>query len=378
MQTFYPGQGVTLYTDFDVALDGPPHYEVRRNTDRALVQEGVAKQDEVNVTRWTAPIVFPDDATPGIYTVDWLTTSKQQGLKNTERFTLGTAKAEYIEVDRLVREGQPVADILLLDDGQTADAITVTVRDAAGTVLMTSTESMIAPGTTQGDPFYKVVFPQGLKTNASPFAAYLVQWDFTLDGVPETEYHFLYVASYPVLSLVNELRRMIDKAQLQHKNPALVYNDVDLVAFLNLGLQRINASPPTMTQYSLNALPETMFTYVLKAAAIEALDSRFLAEAEAAFNFSGQTVTLDVDRTGFIESARAHYQEALEDLKTVKKVLVMSTGGASGSPGVGTSAGVLVLSRSASLDTAGFWGNLNSSWTRGSRAIFYDQLLGQL
>lgn len=372
MQMLYPGQGITAYTDYDDTLDGSPPFEIRRSTDNALVQEGMGQQDASSPGRWFSPIVLPDDLPPGDYTITWLGVVKGVTNRNVERFTVQPEKTEFVEIDRLFTESQNIRDALLVDDDDVATDFTITVRNTEGGALLTAVDATRTRR--DGNTFYQVDFEDTLQAGSGAFACYIVVWEFTLNGNPEVEYHFLYVVNYKVSAYVNELRRMIDKANLQHPNPALRWNDVDLVAFLNLGLQRINVSPPTQTNYTLATVPDTLMYYVLNAGAIEALNSRYLAEAEAAFSFNGQPVSLEVDRTGAIESALAHYTTALEDLKTVKKGIIMSTGGG----GPGNSAGLLVLSASPSLDLLTYRGEAYTTFRPGSRAIFYDSILSNL
>ncbi len=82
----------------------------------------------------------------------------------------------------------------------------------------------------------------------------------------------------------------------------------------------------------------------MAAAAYSALQSRYLAEAETAFQFAGQPITLDVDRTGYLESAMGRYKEQIDMLADVKRSIIMQSSGS----------GVLSLSGGP---TASFGGN---------------------
>jgi hypothetical protein len=372
MQELYPGQGFTAYTDYDKTLDGPPPFEIRRMVDNAFVLEGTGQQDPDNTGRWFSPVVLPEGMPPGDYNIVWLGSVSGVPNRNIERFTVAEEKSDYIEIDRLFDETQPIVDALLVDDCDIVTDFNIRICSVDGNTLMTSFDAQRIAR--DGSIFYVTEFSDSLRAGPSAFACYVVIWQFTINDHPHVEYHFVYVANYKVLAYVNELRRMIDKAHLQHPNPALRWNDVDLVAFLNLGLQRVNASPPTQTNYTIATIPDTLIYYVLNATAIEALNSRYLAEAEAAFSFNGQPVSLEVDRTGAIESALSHYTAALEDLKTVKKGIIMATGGG----GPGTGAGILVLSASPSLDLLTYRGEQYTTFRPGSRAIFYDSILSNL
>jgi hypothetical protein len=85
---------------------------------------------------------------------------------------------------------------------------------------------------------------------------------------------------------------------------------------------------------------------------LSGLRSQYIAEGEKAFNFSGQAISLDVDRTGFYDSAASSLQSRLDNeakpfkQNLIKKGLVSGTGnlddiglrrGAIGSVGINVS-----------------------------------------
>ncbi len=109
------------------------------------------------------------------------------------------------------------------------------------------------------------------------------------------------------------LRMLIDKVQKKIGH-VQAYSDSDLYEYLLRGADYVNAVNP-ITNWTLVNWPNAfgMTNFLLMAAAWWGLNAQYLSEGELAFNFSGQTVTLDVDRTGAYESAMSRLKEYLDN-----------------------------------------------------------------
>jgi hypothetical protein len=108
------------------------------------------------------------------------------------------------------------------------------------------------------------------------------------------------------------LRMLIDKVQKKIGH-VQAYSDSDLYEYLVRGAEYVNAVNP-ITNWTLVNWPSAygMNNFLLMAAAWWGLNAQYLSEGELAFNFSGQTVTLDVDRTGYYESAMSRLKDYLD------------------------------------------------------------------
>lgn len=349
MKDLKPGGSFVAVTDFfsetgaPLVLNTAPDYAVR-DENQNLIVAGIGEQT-TRAERWRATISLPDTLTEGNYFVIWKGVSGKTTQVNREQFSVVDATPNYYELDLLVPERSSIVDVLKAESGENITDITVEVITTEGTPLYRSQGlTDISSGVQGNQQIFKLKTPRLATLDAGPsaFAVYLINWSFLVDGEPETEHHFVYVVNPNVLAYVNELKRMIDKAGIQHPNVNLRYNNVDMVAYLNNGLQWLNAQPPQQTGYTLGTIPNSLYSYVLYAAAIHALESRYMAEAEAAFNFSGQPIELQVDRTGFIESAIGRYQDKLSNVNDVKKGIAMSGGS-------GVSSGSLYANSQGSL-----------------------------
>lgn len=110
-----------------------------------------------------------------------------------------------------------------------------------------------------------------------------------------------------------DFRMLIDKLQKKIGH-VQSYSDADLYGYLLRGVEILNQTNP-VTGWSLTNFPTAygMTTFLLAAATWWGLQAQYLSEAELSFNFSGQTVTLDVDRTGFYADAMGRLKDYLDN-----------------------------------------------------------------
>ena len=156
---------------------------------------------------------------------------------------------------------------------------------------------------------------------------YLAIWDVTetVTSVPTTVIQKIHVVYFNLLVKIPQVRMLIDKIQ-KRQGRVHAYEDADIVEYLNQGIKLVNSIFP-YTNYSVINLPDALDFYWTMAAAWYGLNAQYMLEAETSFNFSGQTVTLDVDRTGFIESELGRLWDLLnEHLPKIKTFLARKRG----------------------------------------------------
>ena len=120
-------------------------------------------------------------------------------------------------------------------------------------------------------------------------------------SVATTEWQIITSISTSLLPLMTHLRMLVDKFQ-KRLGRLQSYEDSDLLEYLAEGLRLVNLSYPT-TGYRMDNTPDDLQSLVLLAAGWYALKAQGLLEADLAFNFSGQSVTLSVDRAGALDAA---------------------------------------------------------------------------
>jgi hypothetical protein len=152
---------------------------------------------------------------------------------------------------------------------------------------------------------------------------YLAVWDITetVASVVNTVVQKIQVVYFPVLTKISQLRMLIDKVQKQ-TGRLHAYEDADIIGYLTEGLKLINSIFP-ITSYTETNVHSSLDFYWTIAAAWYGLNAQYLLEAETAFNFSGQTVTLDSDRTGYLDTQLARLWDLLNtQLPKLKMKLV--------------------------------------------------------
>jgi len=366
---------------------------VVRDFNGNLVTQGVGSQDTNTPSRWTASITIPPNApvtsdSTNRYTIQWSAfnaTTKLSQISTSAFSVNGAVDFNVIELDRLALERTPLVDSLAITVGQTILQLRVTLRNEDGAVLYDSgtliktdiptpilsqgynvytfnsksaVATMTADGrgtppvpsnqnTALGSPYAGVSFypypPPASQyqtdylhqTQLAGFSPLCVQWDYVTQNGSENEFHFLYVVNTKIIILVHQLRKLIDKARSQNPNIVLQYTDVDLVEYLNQGMNIVNMLGVTMTQWTLVTAPSVVREGIIMLGAFVALSAQYLAEGESAFEMSGANVNLNIDRTPYIDATIGRMCQQFIDthIPRAKKLWLRTTGGNGTGPG---------------------------------------------
>lgn len=129
-----------------------------------------------------------------------------------------------------------------------------------------------------------------------------------------------------IYSMMNALTGFLDKAKLENVIPSLRYTDTDLLLYLQRGLNLFNTYSPSITSFTGINMQGPLFDCHLICASYYALGAQLLAEGALAFDFSGQAVTLNVDRTPQLEGALSRIEGQLQELIPKTKGLLVKHG----------------------------------------------------
>lgn len=186
---------------------------------------------------------------------------------------------------------------------------------------------------------------------------YLTIVDYLL-GAKQRLMFNTWIVTPQILVSMNALESSLNKARLENVIPQLEYSQADLLLYLQRGLNLFNSYSPNLTDFNGLNMQGAIFDAHLLCASYYALAAQLLAEGMLAFNFSGQAVTLDVDRTPALEGALGRIESQLnERLPKVKQMLLRrGISGGDGSNAVGSSKGFghLVLSNAPTTNKAVF------------------------
>jgi hypothetical protein len=136
----------------------------------------------------------------------------------------------------------------------------------------------------------------------------------------------VYVLTPLVGTHVNSLMRYLDKARIKELDPSLQYSPEEMVHFLIEGINYIN-SVGTPSMYTLDAMPPTLYSLLVYAAAFAALNARYLAEGMNSFEFTGANTQLSFNRKEVLQTKMSELQSMLDtQLPNAKKAAIVSFG----------------------------------------------------
>lgn len=144
---------------------------------------------------------------------------------------------------------------------------------------------------------------------------YSAVWKFVIGGEESLFYQKIHCGNLEYMSRVSDLRMRADKV-MKSVDTYVGYHDSTLYYHLHNGLDILNMlKVPTNWTYlnfkGSSGLPAYGW---LECALLSLLRAQFLAEGDSAFDYSGQPVSLSVDRTGFIESEIGRLEASIETI----------------------------------------------------------------
>src|SRR5690606_17640747 len=140
--------------------------------------------------------------------------------------------------------------------------------------------------------------------------------------VHDTYTYKVWAVTPQILLAARQLEDFINKARLENIIPELEYTQADLLECLARGLSYFNGLQPTITNFTGTNMQGHLLDAWLTCSAMYALGAQIQAEGALAFDFGGQTTSLNIDRTPAIESALGRIESQIENsVKPLKKLL---------------------------------------------------------
>lgn len=118
----------------------------------------------------------------------------------------------------------------------------------------------------------------------------------------------------------------IDKARARNVIPQLEYTQADIMGYLYRGLALFNQIGPRVTGFSGLNMQGTILDGWITCACYYALSAQLQAEGQMAFDFTGQVVNLNMDRTPSIEAALGRIETMIQGPVTNLKRLLSKAG----------------------------------------------------
>lgn len=208
------------------------------------------------------------------------------------------------------------------------------------------------------------------KTHQLEPLAFIVEYRARGAAVPKTFTFKVWAVTPSILVAASQLEDFINKARAKNVIPELDYTQADLIQYLHRGLALFNSYPPQLTTFTGMNMQGMILDGWLQCAAYYALCAQLQAEGQMAFDFSGQAVSLNVDRTPSIESALGRIEAALERIRGTKQLLAKN--GINSGDG---SAGGKPINGATHLGTLGIINAPTSRVFAGRRNSWFGQLV---
>ena len=289
-------------------------------------------------------------------------------------------------VESLIIEPQRehrISDIVILIDdpeGTTFDVVVPwSVRDVDSVAFSLSYNNEVVARYTTNDPDvvllnrfsarteYRMPIA-GLPQRIAPYAliATYKASDKSVAESNKTTTYKVWPVTPQILVAASMVQDFCDRARLDNVIPELEYTQSDLILYLYRGLATFNMLPPRATDFTGTNMQGQFLDSWIICACIQALSAQFLAEGSLAFDFSGQTVSLNMDRSPAIEATISRLEGQLNTIVMPFKKLIGRAGVISGD---GSQGGRLI----DGAQKFGVLGVTNSPTTRMGSASITNQ-----
>ena len=135
----------------------------------------------------------------------------------------------------------------------------------------------------------------------------------------------LWLITPTIMQCIDDVKSKINKARTTlYGATDLLFPSTTILTWLRRGMDTFNNAYGQMTNFNMTNALGGIREYWLLCTEVAALESQYLAEGEKAFQFSGAAITLDVDRTQYLDSAASKIQSRLDsELPNIKKNLII-------------------------------------------------------
>lgn len=145
-------------------------------------------------------------------------------------------------------------------------------------------------------------------------APYVVSWKYSNSvGGANRETARLFVLNASMLNAVEDCRAMVSRARTTLFQFAdTIFDTQTIIGFLRRGMDMFNAAGGLFTSFDMTDATGAIRDHWLGYAEVAMLQAQSLAEGEKAFDFQGQAIQLNVDRTQYYDKLAADIAQRLE------------------------------------------------------------------
>lgn len=231
-------------------------------------------------------------------------------------FTLGAGATDSVEF-----QGDMSYLNIVLD--RQWDSVSVDVYDSVGNAQVGSSLPITESYRVSSGFYYQALF------DTTPVQArldpYIISWKYKNQiGPTNRDTGQVYVVNASIMRAVKSIESMVMKA----KTTMLGFQDelftvTGIVGMLSRGRDAFNGASGLITQFTMVNADSFIREYWIRYTEVACLEAQYLLEGEKAFNMTGQTISLDIDRTQYYQSLAQEIKTALDnDVKNLKANLI--------------------------------------------------------
>lgn len=218
------------------------------------------------------------------------------------------------------------------------------IFDSGNTRLLATNETTITgPTQVSGGWYYGTVIDPVSYPNVFPatFDPYVFTWKYWNSSTPNSisrQTAQVYIINPSILSATEDIRRMLMKAKTtMFGMQDMLFDIPTMMTWLRRARDMFNAAAGFLTEFTMLNATGGIREFWLRYAEVAMLQAQALAEGEKAFNFAGQAISLDVDKSQYYQTlADSLLSQINQDISPFKQNLLKK--GATG--GDGNMAGV--------------------------------------
>lgn len=236
----------------------------------------------------------------------------------------------------------------------------VTLEIWAGGTQITPAVPITDFNTVSSGYVYAGVIDTGLlQVSLVPYSIIWKYWASNNASVVYQERADLFIVNPAMLGAVQDMKAKVNKARTTlYGRPDLLYPVPTCLTWLRRGGDAFNGAYGQFTNFTFtNALGIIREMWLLEAE-LAAIQSQYLAEGEKAFSYQGAQISLEVDRTSYLDTAANAIQSRLDnELPNIKRQLIVkgNTGGDGSADPTALRAGA-IGAVGISITPANMWG----------------------
>jgi hypothetical protein len=179
--------------------------------------------------------------------------------------------------------------------------------------------------TSNGYVFSGVVPTASFTVSLEPYTVIWKYWANNNAAMVYQESADLWIINPSIMTAVGDVKAKIAKARATlYGSPDLLFPTPTILTWLRRGMDAFNGAYGQFTSFTMTNARGPIREYWLLYAELAAIQSQYLAEGEKAFNYQGAAISLEVDRTQYLETAARDIQSRLDsEIKDVKVNLII-------------------------------------------------------